>query len=216
MLYLFEELLLLSIHEAKGTFIGSTADPIKPGLGGAILAELVLSGKIQTSKNHRLVLVDHSQTDIKILNDALHILEGSEKERKIGYWINALSPSKDKNYKQIIEGLIQKGIVTQDDDRLVWVSPSPLQSDSKASAKFWVNRRLRNIVLAGTESQPRDIVLLSLLRACGLLYLVFLRDERKLASRTINEMFYGRAMEDPGLQVIQEIESAIADLVEED
>ena len=69
---------------------------------------------------------------------------------------------------------------------------------------------------AGPIIQPRDIVLLSLLRACGLLELVFLRDERKLASRKINQLFYNQALTDPVLQTIQEIESAIVELVEDD
>jgi Golgi phosphoprotein 3 len=216
MLTLFEELLLLAIHEAKGTFIGSTVDQLKPGLGGAILAELALLGKIQTSNNHRLQLLDEGQTQLDILNDALKALKESEKERKFGYWINTLSQSKDKSRKQIIESLIQKGIVTQEDDRLLWVIPSPLQAEVKASAKYQVIQRLRGVILASEEIQPRDIILLSLIRACGMLDRVFLRDERKLAGRSINELFYSQAMKDPVFQTIQEIETAIADAVEED
>ena len=104
----------------------------------------------------------------------------------------------------------------QEDDHLVWVIPSPLQAEIKASTKYWVSKRLRNDVLTSEDILPRDIVLLSLLRACGLLELVFLRDERKLASRKINQLFYNQALTDPILQTIQEIESAIVELVEED
>jgi Golgi phosphoprotein 3 len=216
MLTLFEELLMLSIHEAKGTFIGSTVDRLKPGLVGAILAELALSGKIQTTSNHRLQLCDDSQTQLELFNEALSALKESEKERKFGYWINTLSQSKEKFRKQVVEGLIQKGIVTQEDDRLLWVIPSPLQTEVKASAKYQVIQRLRGCVLASENIQPRDIILLSLVRACGLLDLVFLRDERKLAGRAINELFYSQAIKDPVFQTIQEIEAALADLVEED
>lgn len=216
MLNLFEELLLLSIHEGKGTSIASTVDALKPGLGGAVLAELALLGKIQTSNNHRLQLVDDSQTDVEVLNDALNTIKESEKERKLGYWINNFSQKKDKYRKQILESLVQKGILAQEDDHLLWAVPSPLQPEIKASAKFWVIKRLRNVAIASEDIQPRDIILLSLVRACGLLDLVFLRDERKLAGRTINQLFYSQAIKDPVFQTIQEIESAIADLVEED
>ena len=216
MLTLYEELFLLTIHEEKGTFIGSSVDQLKPGLVGAILAELALMGKIQTLNNHRLLLVDDSQTNIDILDETLKALKEAEKERKISYWFSTLSPKKDKFRKQIIGSLIQKGIVTQEDDHLLWVVPSPLQAEIKASTKYWLTKRLRSFVLASEEIQPRDIILLSLLRACGLLDLVFLRDERKLASRMINQLFFGHAITDPVFQTIQEIENTIEELVEED
>jgi hypothetical protein len=216
MFTLFEELFMLSIHGEKGTFIGSSIEQMKPGLAGAILAELAMLGKIQTSNNHHLKLVDDSPTNVEVLDEALAILKESEKERKFGYWINPLSQRKEKFRKLIAENLIQKGIVTQEDDHLVWVIPSPLQAEIKASTKYWVIKRLRSDVLTSEDILPRDIVLLSLLRACGLLELVFLRDERKLASRKINQLFYNQALTDPVLQTIQEIESAIVELVDED
>ena len=216
MFTLFEVLFILSIHGEKGTFIGSSIEQMKPGLAGAILTELALLGKIQTSNNHRLKLADDSPTNIEVLDEALTVLKESEKERKFGYWINPLSQRKDKFRKLIVESLIHKGTVKQEDDRLVWVIPSPLHAEINASTKYWVNEQLRRVVLISEEIQPRDIVLLSLLRACGLLELVFLRDERKLASRKINQLFYNQALTDPVLQTIQEIESAIIELVEED
>lgn len=216
MFTLFEEFLLLSVHEAKGTFFGPALDRLKPGIVGAILAELALMGKIQTSNNHRLQLIDDSQVQDALLNDVLSILKESEKDRKFGYWINTLSQRAEKFRKHSTEGLIQKGVFTQDDDRLVWVVPSPLQAEIKASTKYWVIKRLRGIVLAQEDFQTRDIVLLSLVRACGLLELVFLRDERKIADRYIYEQFFSQAVREPVIQTVQEIETAIATLVEED
>lgn len=216
MFTLCEELLLLSVHEAKGTFIGSTFERLKAGLAGAILAELALAEKIQVSPNHRLRLVDDSQANDDVLNDALAILKESKRERKLGYWINTLGQRNEKIRKQVIAGLLRKGVASQDDERLVWVVPSPLQPETKSSTKYLLNKRLRGLVLAQEETQPSDIVLLSLVRACGLLDLVFLSDERKLAGKIINELFYGKAINDPVIQAIQEIEEVIAALVEED
>ena len=216
MLTLFEELLSLSIHEAKGTFIKSSTDRLKPGLVGAILAELALMGKIQASNSHQLQLSDDSQTTDDILNETLCALKESEKERKFNYWINTLSQRIAKLQKHIVKSLVQKGVITQDDDRLSWVIPSPLQSETKASTKCLLITRLSGIVLAQENTQLRDIALLSLARACGLLDLLFLRDELKLADRQINELVYSQVLNNPALQTMQEIERAIADLVEED
>ncbi len=216
MFTLYEELLLLSIHEDKGIFIGSTIDRTKPGLIGAVLAELALTGKIRTTNNRRLHLLEDSRTNDAILDEALVSLEETDKERKFSYWINNYNQKPEKLRRQITESLIQKGVLTQEDDRLQWVIPSPLQPEIKASTKYWVINRLRSIVLAQEQVQPRDIALLSLVSACGLLDLVFLRDERKLTSRYVNELVIGQAMKDPTIETIQEIVTAIAAEVEED
>ena len=216
MFTLYEELLLVSIHEDKGIFIGSSMDGMKPGLAGAILAELVLTGKIRTTNNRRLQLIDASQTNDLILDETLIALREMDKERKFGYWLNTLNQKPEKLRKQIIASLIQKGIMTQEDGRLIWVIPSPLNAEIKASTKYWVINRLRSNVLAQEDIQLRDIALLGLVSACGLLELVFLRDERKLARQYINELVVGQAMKEPVIEAIQEIVTAIAAEVEED
>jgi golgi phosphoprotein 3 len=218
MLTLYEEIQLLSIHEVKGIFIGSAVDRLKPGLIGAILAELALTGRICISNNRRLHLVEDSPTNDPVLDAAVTTLKKSEKERKFGYWINDLNPKSEKLRRQITASLIQKGILTEEDDNLVWVIPSPLHPEIAASAstKYLMIQRLRSVVLAHEDANPREIAFLSLISACGLLDLVFLRDERKLASQYINELLVGKAMQDPILETVQEIDSAITSVVEED
>jgi Golgi phosphoprotein 3 len=216
MLTIYEELLLLAIHEDKGIFIHSAEQALKPGLSGAILTELALAGKICTGNNHRLNLEQNSPTNDPIIDAALKALKKSEKERKFGYWISNLNPKPEKLRRQVIASLVSKGILTQEDDRLIWVSPSPLQPEGKGSSKYWLIKRLRGIILGQDEYQPHDLALLSLLHACGLLDLVFLRDERKQASQAINERLVFQAMNDPNLETIQEITATVASLVEED
>ena len=96
MLTLYEELQLLAIHDEKGIFIRSAVEPLKPGLAGAMLAELAFANKICTAPNHRLKLEDNTPTNDPILDDVLATLKESEKERKFGYWINNLNPKPEK------------------------------------------------------------------------------------------------------------------------
>jgi Golgi phosphoprotein 3 len=216
MLTLVEEFLLLAIHEDKGIFVRSAEEALKPGLSGAILSQLALAGKICTGNNHRLKLEESSATDDPIIDTALKALKKSEKERKFGYWIGNLNPKPEKLRRQVTTSLVTKGILTQEDDRLIWVRPSPLQPEAKGSSKYWLIKRLRGIILAQDDYQPHDLALLSLLHACGLLELVFLRDERKPASQAINERLVFQAMNNPNLETIQEITASVASLVEEE
>jgi len=216
MLTLFEELLLLSIHQDKGTFIKWSVDRVNSGLVGAALAELALAGRIEAQNNHRLKLLDDSPTGDEFLDDVIEILEDSEKDRKFGSWINTLNQKPEKFRKKIIERLIQNDIVTWDDDNLQWVIPSPLNPELEATAKYILSTELRGIVLSQQTVAPRRIALLSLIKASDLLALVFVKDERKLANRHINELIVVAAMNDPKLQTIQEIESSISFVVEDD
>jgi hypothetical protein len=216
MLTLFEEILLLSIHQDKGTFIGWSIDRINSGMTGAILAELAMLERIHANSNHRLEIVDANPTEDELLNDALNSLKESERERKFGYWIGSLNQKPDKLRKLIVERLIAKEVVLQEDDHLVWVIPSPLQPQINASAKYLATQRLRGIIIAQEAFDKRDIALLGLLRACNLLELIFLKDERRLASQRINELEVNAAMKDPDLQTMEEIESALATVVEDD
>jgi Golgi phosphoprotein 3 len=216
MLTLYEEFQLLTIHNDKGIFIGSTLERLKPGLVGAVLAELTLHGKLHSTNNHRLHLEDTSPTNDSILDDALITLQKADKERKFAYWLNNLVPKTEKLLKKITKSLIQKGILTLEDDNLVWVIPSPLHPEIYSTTKYAIVQHLRNIVLAREQASPREIAYLSLVSACGLLDLVFLRDERKAASQYINELLVGEAMKDPLLETIQEIASAIMGVVEEE
>jgi Golgi phosphoprotein 3 len=216
MLTLYEEFQLLTIHNEKGIFIGSTLERLKLGLVGAILAELTLNGKICSTNNHRLHLEDTSPTNDPILDDALITLQNADKERKFGYWLNNLFPKTEKLLKKVTKNLVQTGILSQEDDNLVWVIPSPLHPEVYSTTKYAVVQHLRSIVLAREQASPREIAYLSLLSACGMLDLVFLRDERKAANQYINQLVVGEAMKDPLLETIQEIDSAIMGVVEED
>lgn len=216
MLSLYEEFLLLSVHSDRGIIIGSALERINPGLVGAILADLALAGKITATKNHRLHLAETNPTGDPILDDSFAELQKSDKERKFGYWLSELFPKPDKLVKKVTKNLVQKGLVIQEDDNLVWVVPSPLHPEINGSAKYAIIQHLRSIALAKEQATPQEIAFLTLVSASGLLDLLFLRDERKVATQYINELVVGEAMKDPLMETIQEIDSAIANVVEED
>ena len=216
MLTLPEELLLLTIHQEKGTYIGAAADKLKVGLAGALLVQLALHGKIQVDQNHRVNVANAEPTGDTLADEALAAMKESEKARKVGYWINAFTPKAEATRKRIIDRLVEKGIITIDEDHLNWVVPSPYHPEGNASTKYWLKRRLREVVLAEVEAGSAEVAFLSLVRAVDLLDLIFVKDERRLASNRINELLVRLAMTNPLCQSIQEIESTIQVVVEED
>jgi hypothetical protein len=216
MLTIYEELFALSIHEDKGVVISSAARSLHPALAAGILTELAILEKLVVTENHRLRLVDATPTGDEILDESLEMIQASEKERKLAYWIEGLLPKAEKFHRRLAERLIQAGIIQQEEDHLTWVVPAPEHPDIEASAKYWIKRRLRTIVLACEEARLRDIALLTLLKAGGMGFLVFLRDERKVAYRRSHELMVGQALVNPAAQAIEEIAAALESVVEED
>lgn len=210
MLALYEQFYMLALHEEKGTLLSAVAENLPVALVGAVLDDLALLGKLRVNDNHRLELLERDLIGDEFLDDALESLRETEQTRKISYWIHALSQKPKKSSRRITEQLAEKGLVTLEDGRVVWVNPSPLLPNQTASAKYAIKTRLRAVVLACAPAEMQEIALLSLLRACDLLEIVFIKDERKLASQRIHELVLGEAFKNPIVQTIEEIEEAVA------
>jgi hypothetical protein len=215
-LNLYEELYLLAIHEEKGTILAAAEANLPYAITGALLAELALMGKIQINDRHRLEVKDPGALEDEFLNHTLQELASAEQPHKIGYWIDRLSDEPKKFFKHLADKLVQDGIVTREDKRLLWIVPPPGAPEPCGSAKFWLKTRLRKLALANQEADLHDLTLLNLAHACSWMDLIFTKDERKLASRRIYELLVSEAMRNPLAQAIEEIGSAIESVAEED
>jgi golgi phosphoprotein 3 len=207
MFTLAEEFFLLSIDDAKGKIITAVDDGLQIGLAGALLADLALHGKINLA-DKRLAVIDPTLTGEPLLDEALARLGDEKKLRKTGYWVEKLATKKLP--KRVAARLVEQNVLQIEEKRYLWVIPYDVFPQVDASAKYWVKEHLRSAVLASSEVTPGIVVLLSLLKACRLLNLVFTRDELKAATRKVDALVqsepYGAAV----AETIAEIEGAIA------
>ncbi len=209
MLTLFEELFLLAFHTEKGAIIRSVRGPLAYGLSGAILSELALRDKVRVEENRRIQVADPSLTGDDILDKALSQLQESEHPRKITYWINLLGQKPKRMRARLTKRLVAKGVFTQEETRMGWVVPFGDVPDQRASAKYWIKNRLREVALTQCEPQLHDLALLGLVQACGMQNLVFSRDERKIARDRLYELMIGIGFNNPIAQSIQDISAAV-------
>ena len=209
MLTLFEELYLMAIDDEKGALVSSTKGRLGCGLAGALLAQLALLEKIRVNENHRLEIIDNGPSGDEMLDELLREIKDS-KPHKVTYWVNALSARPKPMFNQISERLVAKGILSLEDDHLLWPAQS---SDSQPDVplKYGIKRRLRGTILANEDIDLHNLTLLSIIRACNLSKLVFTKDERKAARRRIHEKLIGEALDSPIGQTIEEIERAVSD-----
>lgn len=208
-----EKLFILALDDDLGTIEPSIKDTLRYGLAGAILAELALAGKIRCGAagepaEGRLVVENPIPTGIDFLDAALSAIAADDKPRKPGRWIEKLGNK--QTLRQVAARLEGRGVIRIEEKRLLWLIPYDVYPQRDATAKYWIKRRLRALVLAGGKVRPDDAALLSLLKACRLSKLVFTRDERKSAGKKVDALVQGEIFGAAVAQLLADIEAGAA------
>jgi hypothetical protein len=176
----FETLFLLAIDDEEGDLLETALKKLEPALAAALLAELILRGRIAIDENH-IIVVDPTATEHPVLDHALYEMVDTARMRKVKYWINTFIY--EKFCPEIGQTLVEKGILFRKKKRLLLAASSAMHSNGQASAKFHLKNRLREIVLAGHLAKIPELIVLALLYYCDLLNLVFTKGERKSAEK---------------------------------
>lgn len=200
MFNLAEELFLLALDDESGWITTSALDTLRFGLAAGLLADLALLGRL-TVEGHRVLLRDAAPTGDELLDQALQRIREADKPLKVKYWINALGFRKLP--KQVAGRLVERGMLREEDHRYGPAIEAAAESAWRAPAKYHIKEKLRGAVLTTAGVEQRTLVLLSLLRGCRLLNLVFTKDERKAADKRIGELVQG---EDFGAALAQTLD----------
>lgn len=214
MLTIFDKLLILSLHEEECTILRSISKRVELGVGGAILAELALLGKVGVVSSRKLEIVDSGETGDEILDKAINRFLQFKQRRKISYCIELLSDEFGKHRKKLVGRLVPAGVLNSGEEGLTWVLPFADSPNSNASAKYIIKNHLRELVLTRAEPGLADLALLDLAKACKLLSLIFTKDERKPAQRWIYSWVMSKALNDVKAQSLQEIGVSVDSLME--
>ena len=211
MLTLSEELYLLALHEEKGRVPASLAMPLHYGLGGAILAELILQGRVGLDDERRAVVVNNRMFgEDDLLNEGLERIQASGRHHKAPYWVRIFSDYIKKLEKRLAYRLVDRGVLRKENKRLLGVVPYESFPAQDASARYWIKQHLRSVTLGGEAPDAQTAALLSLARACDLLGQIFTRDELKMARRKIAGLAAADGIGEAERQVIEIVEAATA------
>jgi hypothetical protein len=205
MLNLAEELFLLALDDDEGVISAPALDTLRYGLAAALLADLALLGKIAVEEQ-RISLLDPAPLGDELLDDLLLRLAEANKPRKVKYWISALGFRKLP--KQVAQRLTARGVLREEERRYLWVVPYAVYPQQDASAKYWIKQSLRAAGLTTAKPERRAVVLLSLMKGCRLLTLVFTKDERKAAGKRVEELVKGEDFGAAVAQTLADIEAA--------
>lgn len=201
---LAEDLLLLALDDDTGSVSWSRSTALHFGLGGALLMDLALQGRID-SLNKKIVLVDPSPTGDAVMDAALDDIGASNRPHDAKHWVERLGGRAGLK-EQLARRLVARGILREQERTFLWVLHDHRFPTENPEPESSLRDRIRNVALGAAEPDPRTLLLLSLVNACNLTRGLFSREERALATRRIKELVESE-------QFGQAVGGAIADAV---
>ncbi len=170
-LHLQEELLLLALHDEKGSFHGSMH---AYALAGAVVTELLLEGRLRVAQGKRkrryLELVDPSPTGDPVLDHALARIATHPRREQISRWVSRLATERRPSLAhRVAEDLVQAGILVREEGRILGIFRRVRFPTARHDPEAALVARLTAALQSEADPDPRTAVVLALGHSAGLL-----------------------------------------------
>lgn len=204
-----EEILLLLLDDEDGAFVPVGESVIGCALAGAVLMDLAFANRIDTDPE-RLVVLDRAPTDNATLDRVLaRIAEDPRTEAGTGDakgWIETLTAEESPAIRQeALDRLVARGILERQEEKFLWVFRSRRYPTVDGRAEREVKLRLMEVLLSDEIPAPRDVALICLVDACGILRYILADREVESVGPRVEQL---RKMDLIG----REVAGAIADI----
>lgn len=163
-----EELILLLLHDSDGSFAHLPEWSRRYSLSGALLMELAEKRRIDSDLDN-LFVIDDEPLGIPVADAVLKTIAAAEERHDIRYWVERVAEQAEEIREEALQGLVERGIVEQVDERVLWVFRSRRFPIIDGSAEQETKLRLFEVLFSNAVPSPRDVTLLCLSHASGIL-----------------------------------------------
>lgn len=186
-LSILEKITLIALDDDTGKWVTDSMR-LNYALAGGVLLQLAQEGKIKIEDNI-ITIVDSSKTDNYILNDAIELINKLNNSKAINV-VYKLARLTRKLKDGIVIDLIKKGILQQQEDKVMWLFPTTNYPMIDSTLENKVKAELVDIVNNKRPIENDDnLFLLSVLINCNLEKEVFGKNAKKrIISKRINEL----------------------------
>jgi len=207
-LSLSEEVLLLALRDREGT--------VKAGsfytyaLGAAILADLLLSGRIRTAERKNLVtLVDSRPLGDPLLDEALARIASAGRRASLRAWLSRFARIR-RLKDRLAQQLCRRGILRADEDKVLLLFTRKIYPEIDPGPERELIDRLRRAVRSADDGvDARTAVLIALARHAEILRPVFSKEEWKQRKPRIEKIARGEAIGKATAEAIQAAQAAV-------
>ncbi|SDJ36213.1 GOLPH3/VPS74 family protein [Salimicrobium halophilum] len=192
-----EELLLLALHDKKGTVVARANSSLDFGLAGAFIGELALRERVKAD-GKKLVVTDTTPVDDPYLNEIFEEIKNFGKELKIKGWVEKFGYRMKKKKKGMMTRLAERGVLEEKEKEILFVFKRKKYPSKDASYEQEIRTKLNEAFESTEPPEPRTLILLSLIDACDLVKQVFPKEEAKQKKKQIRKWAkrnpYGKAV----------------------
>jgi len=200
-----ESLMLLATDDESGR-ISSQMRAADFGAAGAVLLELLFSGRI-ASADGKLQLLSDAGTGDPVLDNAVFLIGKSKKQQDAKHWVRKIADAGVKD--QLLDRLTGRDILRRVPQRLLWVIPDDRYLIENPQPEEDIRASLRAVVLEDRNPDARSAALIALLKATDLTGAVFSKAERKTAKSRIDAIASGDLMSAAVSSLIKEMQAAL-------
>ncbi|MGH8918988.1 MAG: GOLPH3/VPS74 family protein, partial [Actinomycetes bacterium] len=186
-LILAEELLLLALHDEKGSTGFTQTDP---GLAGALLVDLGRLGAVRP-EGKKLAVVTDSVPRHPVLERAHAAISASAKRRSAKSWVGRLPGELKPLTATVAAALVERGVLTEQRSKFLGLFPSTRFPEANPEPERVLRSRLRAVLLGERESTTSDALLLGLLVPLDLVGSLVDKDQRRTAKKRAKEIADG-------------------------
>ncbi len=196
-LCLHEEVMLLALGEETGKVAwGTWCDQ---ALGGAVIAELRLAGRIRLEgigKEARIEVVSTDPLGDELLDEWLAALSHEPESGTLVEWASKVSLTSDLR-DRVARSLVRRGVLRVEESKVLFVFARTLYPELDPEPEREVRARLRDAIFTDTaDVEPRTVALLSIAKAAEILPRVFDASELKARHDRIEALANGEVMGD--------------------
>ena len=204
-----EEITLLMLNDEDGEFVRVPGWSMQCAFAGAVLMDLALENRIDTDLK-RLVLIDPTPVGDDLLDPTLALIAEATETHDARHWVDHLADNAETIRERALQRLVARGILRREEDRFLWVFQSRRYPIVDGEPEREVKLRIMEVLFSNEIPDPRDIVLLCLVDACGILRELLTAKELERASERVDQVrkldLIGQAVS----KAVWDIQSSIA------
>lgn len=205
MLTFAEEILLLMLDDEDGTFLPTRTSAVEYVLAGAVLLDLAFANRIDTDER-QLLVIDSTPTGNPMLDRVLERIAGASGTRDTRAWIEKITGEDTEEIRsQALASLVARGVLEARDEKFLWVFRSRRYPVIDGRVEREAKLRVTGVLLSDDIPDPRDVAMIGLVDACGILSEIFSAREIERAAPRIEQL---RKMDLIG----QEVGGAVAEI----
>jgi hypothetical protein len=209
-LRLYEEILLLELDDDKGTT--GMESWCKTEMGGAILAELVMTGAIgigSDKKKRVRRLPGAPKPADPILAEAFALIAEAKKPKKAGDWVQKFASMKDLRNRAARQ-LVDKGVLKEETGKVLVIFKRTIFPEYDPGPEQELRRRMEEAIFSSSRQvDPETTVIIALARATGLLKKIFPKKRLKARKQRLDDLAKGHLVGDATREAMEAVQAAI-------